>query len=90
MEELIKTIAGNSITGALLIGVLWWLFNVKQRADERMLSYMIALIGNLSKLEMIILEVLANGSMTAEEKRALTQRLTNMIEELTRDARNAR
>jgi hypothetical protein len=51
---------------------------------------MIALIGNISKLEMIILEVLANGSMTAEEKRALTQRLTNMIEELIRDARNAR
>jgi hypothetical protein len=90
MEELIKTIAGNSITGALLIGVLWWLFNVKQRADERMLCYMIALMGNLSKLEMIILEVLANGSMTADEKRALTQRLTAMIEELIRDARNAR
>jgi hypothetical protein len=90
MEELIKTIAGNSITGAILIGVLWWLFNVKQRSDERLLSYMIALIGNLSKLEMIILEVLANGSMTADEKRVLTQRLTSMIEELIRDARDTR
>ena len=90
MEELIKTIAGNSITGAILIGVLWWLFNVKQRSDERLLSYMIALIANLSKLEMIILEVLANGSMTADEKRVLTQRLTSMIEELIRNARDTR